>query len=312
MFQTPPTPLLGPEKLCIGEKIVSLRQYIKKFGAIYRGAPFPYRNSSGYMCPGPLDPASSANYPYGLNSIKIDPAYFGVKTLSLPDEQTAIMPTATNLATGQATTTATFPVGLRLETNSPLNYISYLYRFWRGSKRYKVFYPATGKVNTTGGFLGATSSLSMLQVANERVSTPVVVKRRTAIITNGDILPVSLESHRTLTTSPMLEHTVFPDLSGCVEFEVPYYSPYPISLIAEGTVADTDGPLISRSIVDVTSGFSPESLDVPVYTVASGSSPSAKYCMRTSLGEVRVFAAAGDDFSFGYLVGAPKIVRRLA
>jgi hypothetical protein len=97
-------------------------------------------------------------------------------------------------------------------------------------------------------------------------------------------------------------------VTGCVEFEVPYYSTVPISLVGEGILGDEVGTLINRSKINVIVGQDKNATDEPAWEFnGTDQYPVAPRCYRTSLGNIRVFTAAADDFSFGYMVGAPQL-----
>jgi hypothetical protein len=300
---------------CMGEKVTSLRQIIKRFGAYIRGESFPYRNTNGFCVSGPLDPNLQTNDQYGYNNLRIDPAYFGDKTNGLNPVNKSL---PISIDANGVVTAENFTVANTLDNNAPLHYVSYLYRFWRGSKRYKLFV-APSKRTTAG--VGAFSTVGTLpdydapdnvmrnvNFSEDRMKVPIVVKRERLLKTNGTIVPTDLTSHYSVLGGGMFEHTQYPDLNGIVEFEVPYYAPTPISLVGEGSLGSTNGILVQRAEVNITYGFTPDSLDTPAlsYGTAIGSL-SGRRVYRDSIGEFRLFTAAGDDFSFGYLVGAPGI-----
>lgn len=317
MFEAP-SAKMEPLASCIGERVTNLRTLTRRFGAYVRGTPFPYRRPEGVCAVGPYDPASSADYPYGYNNFRIDPAFFGIRT-------GGVVPLKKNFPTvidaDGTKQLAQFDVAYTLDNNTPLHYISYIYRFWRGSKRYKVFLsPPNVPKNACGAWavpsapLAAqpyeepTQTLRTVGTDAQRPMLPVIVKRERNLTENGTIFSTDLTSHHSVQAGGMFEHTLYPDLTGCVEFELPYYSTTPISLVCEGTLQDTNGLLVQRAIANVTYGGDPESLDSPIFTfIDEKQSPFANRVTRGSIGEFRLFTAAGDDFSFGYLVGAPTI-----
>jgi hypothetical protein len=300
---------------CIGEKVTSLRQLAKRFGAYIRGESFPYRNTNGFCVAGPLDPNLQTNDQYGYNNLRIDPAYFGDKTNGLNPVNKSL---PISIAPDGTITAENFTVANTLDNNAPLHYISYLYRFWRGSKRYKLFTAPQKRTTVSVGAFGISgltpdydapdNVMRNVGFSEDRTKTPIVVKRERILKTNGTIVPTDLTPHYSVLGGGMFEHTQYPDLNGVVEFEIPYYAPTPISLVGEGTLADTSGILLQRAEVNITYGFTPDSLDTPALTYQDGrGSLSGRRVYRDSIGEFRLFTAAGDDFSFGYLVGAPII-----
>ena len=106
---------------------------------------------------------------------------------------------------------------------------------------------------------------------------------------------------------------LYPDLNGTIEFEVPYYGQTPISLVGEGTILDDEGPLIRRSLVRIRRSEDPRGLDRPMYDYyndkAFALAENEKFAggIRNCFGAYTLYEAAADDFSFGYLIGAPRI-----
>jgi len=295
-----------PEAMCIGEKVTSLRQIIKRFGVVSRGTPFPYRTSVGFSPPGPAA-FSAPNEAFVVNGLVIDPCYFGEKGTTAPVPVQLQMPDSFNAA-GAAVSTSLTEIATDAPNNCPLFYISYLYRFYRGGKRYKVWFPSNYQTNALAQNVGTSSGRGFIS-SSERVARPVVVKRDDIIRTNGAIIGVDPLTSARFTPAPSFEHSVYPDLSGCIEFEDPYYSKMPISLVAEGTVVDEVGPLICRPRLEIVVGYNPTDDAIPAWSLGSSGSPTATLAYRQSIGAYRLMVAAADDFSFGYMVGPPTLIR---
>jgi len=316
------------EQLCIGEKITSLRQLIKRFGLTSMGDPFPYVNETGvsYSFPGPI-PMNSDKYLF--NKIRIDPAYFGETTTTASVQWQTIQYPVSRAADG-GLTDDTFNAVVQFPARCPLYYISYLYRFWRGSRRYKFATPATNGLRCTNQ--GQRPAYSYNTTRDEyatatdgfeydaiRPSDPLIVRRSTNIDENGILERPVLDTFTTTQSSSTFEHYVYPDLNGTIEFEVPYYAQTPISLVGEGKISNVDGPIIRRSKVDIMRSLNPKGLDRPMYAYYSDTVfPQSPILAAVDAGGVRncfgaynLYEAAGDDFSFGYLIGAPRI-RRVA
>lgn len=314
------------EQLCIGEKITSLRQLIKRFGLTSMGMPFPYKSETGigYAFPGPI-PLNNDDYLF--NAIRIDPAYFGeTSTTGSNQWQTIQYPSARD-ATGNLTL-AYFEAVVQPPARCPLYYISYLYRFWRGSRRYKFATPTTNGLRCTNqGMRPAyaydatredyATAVDGFEYDAIRPTDPLIVRRSTNIDENGSLDKPVLGTFTNEQTSSTFEHYVYPDLNGTIEFEVPYYAQTPISLVGEGTISDVDGPIIRRSKVDIMRSLDPKGMDRPMYAYYSDSafaqSPLTGTTdaggIRNCFGAYNLYEAAGDDFSFGYLIGAPRIRR---
>jgi hypothetical protein len=311
------------EQLCIGEKITNLRQLIKRFGLTSIGYPFPYKNdNSRYVFPGPI-PLNNDSYLF--NSIRVDPAYFGETSASGSIAIQQITYPESRAADGTISTDS-FNAVIQIPTRCPLYYISYLYRFWRGSRRYKMCTPQTNGLRCTNqGRRPAFDDTTTRDVYSAvfdgfeydaiRPSDPLIVRRSTNIDENGTLDKPVLSSFTGTQNSSTFEHYVYPDLNGTVEFEVPYYAQTPISLVGEGTISDVDGPIIRRGKVDVMRSLDPKGLDRPIYSYYNNTSfPQSPITTAVDFGGIRncfgaynLYEAAGDDFSFGYLIGAPRI-----
>lgn len=314
----------GAEELCMGEKITSLRQLIKRFGITSRGQPYPYKEvqSSQWSYPGPID---LSNDDYLFNEVALDPCYFGQATgILVVTAQNESLPLG--LALDGTITPADFTVANHYPTRCPLYYVSYLYRFFRGGRRYKMVNPATnGLKGTSFGFRAAVAAdadrteykqaADSFEYDSVRVQDPMIVKRDWKIIENGAIDGPAVGTFVTTDSTPVFEHYVYPDLNGTIEFEVPYYGQMPISLVGENTIADTEGPLVRRARVRVRRSEDPRGMDRPLYDYLAGKatpvSPASIFPggIRNCFGAYTLYEAAADDFSFGYLVGAPRITR---
>lgn len=314
------------EELTMGEKITNLRQLIKRFGVTSVGRPYPYRNVvNDIVCfPGPI-PLN--NDQFLVNEVLLDPCYFGEKSAGIaPRLQTKTLPVSRDLS--GAISTLDFVAGTIQPINCPLYYISYLYRFFRGSRRYKVqdavtsqikytslgFGPANTAANPANPFV---SSLTGYETERQRYQKPMIVTRDWRIIENGDVTAPQISAFVSTSDDPNFEHVIYPDLNGVLEFEVPYYAQTPISLVGEGNLASDEGPLIRRSKISLRRDRFPRGLDESSYgifdTLATpNNGPSGGPLsggIRNCFGAYTLLEAAGDDFSFGYLVGAPKISR---
>jgi hypothetical protein len=195
------------EQMTIGEKVTNLRQLIKRFGDFYRGEPFPYRQvaAAQYMPVGPYDPGNSGNDAFFFNSLVIDPAYFGEKNLGPNGTAvTANLPTAID-ATGLGITLEQTQIAEKMATNCPLHYISYLYRFWRGGKRYKIFFPDSNLAKG-GVFRVGSSTSDGITTQSTRFVHPVVVKRQGALTRNGVVAGVV---YNTLITNALEDRQTF-------------------------------------------------------------------------------------------------------
>lgn len=315
------------EELTMGEKVTNLRQLCKRFAPTTLGYSYPYKNnadSSQFVFPGPY-PLNTTDYLF--NQIEIDPAFFGAASTDAVDEQLVTLPTS-RLADG------TFEEGefralRRYWTSNPLHRISYLYRFFRGGKRYKVINPATNNVTSanSGWKLSSdaaedstlyTNQIDSIYIDGKRPADPIFVSRNWDIVENGALEKPQLTTFTAIDQNPLFEHMVYPDLNGVLEFEVPYYGQTPISVVGEGTLSSVDGPLVRRAKIYLRRSHDPNGLDKPIYQYAktnaqpfSNLGTKQQGGIREAFGGFTLLEAAADDFSFGYLVGAPKLQRLL-
>lgn len=312
--------MVGAEKLTIGEKISNLRQLIKRFTITSTGSAYPYFSDSlgRYCFPGPM-PLNNDQYLF--NQLTIDPGYYGTTNGSgSPIEQKVTLPVTRN-DDGTFVEDSDFVVSKIFPVQNPLQYVSYLYRFWRGSKRYKIVCPPSEEVSYSSmGFGPAQQAgdfvnrlVGMDVTSSDRPARPLIIRRTYPTIENGTLAPPTIGTFQTTDFQPTFEHMVFPDLNGIAEFEVPYYSQLPISIVGEGTIPGTSGPLLTRSKIKISRSLDPRGMDQPAYSAFDNAgylnSSAIDTGMRPCFGSYMLYEAAGDDFTFGYLVGAPFIKR---
>lgn len=314
------------EELCIGEKITNLRQLIKRFGLTSIGRPFPYMSTARdqFCFPGPI-PLNNDWYLY--NKIRVDPAFFGETIGTTWEPYQNVQYPFTRAANGTLAE-ASFEAVANVPTRCPLYYISYLYRFWRGARRYKFSTPCTNGLRPTmSGYRQTTTEISNRSsydfcldgFENDaiRPQDPLIVRRSANITENGLLKKPLLETFTATQSSPTFESYVYPDLNGTLEFEVPYYAQTPISLVGEGNISNVDGPIIRRGKVDIMRSLDARGMDKPMYQAYSNMSFPMSGSMgakddggvRNAFGAYNLYEAAGDDFSFGYLIGAPRIAQ---
>jgi hypothetical protein len=308
-----------PEQLTIGEKIVSLRSVIKRFckTAIGNSSPYPNLDRSDYSFPGPFPPTGSTLVtPY----VSVDPAFFGTNGTPYSNSRSPFFVTK-YFTDGETLTQGDAIAGYSFQSQALIHYLSYIYTFWTGSKRYKYFvgqnttqFPSTSLLrNADGSPFLTEDSLN----PRTRTQIPLRVYRDTQIFENGTIdSPFASTStgNSADRVDSKFESIVFPDLDGVLEFTVPYYARTPISLIAQGDTNSTRGLLVSRNKIQISKGFSSDDVIAPYFRF---STPVATYPVFTGrtvedIGAFCLYEAAGDDFSFGYLHGAPTLVNTRA
>lgn len=318
-FPTTPLTTTGFEELSIGEKITSLRQLIKRFCPIAYSYPFPYISQVGvnWVASGPIK-LDLNNDDHLFNQISLDPAYFG-KVDDHENEQQVSLPSYRG---SSGLIISSFPAIKRFRTSHPLYRISYLFRFYRGGVRYKIANPPTNSVSYTcygnrpargtgGPEVAYTSVIETQEVLPKRVEMPLYVSRDIAVIENGTPAEPAIDVFTVFDSMQKFEHYVYNDLNGTLEVEVPYYSSLPISVVSEGVLPDVDGPLVRRSMVRVRRSLDPRGMDTKTYEAYNDlDDPTAGFGsmgFRPTIGGAVIYEAAADDFSFGYLVGAPPI-----
>lgn len=319
-------PLAAP-KLTIGETITNLRCLIKRFGPIFDAYKAPYRRTDGsdskYSSMGPF-PAISQNIENAsVRTLQLDPAFFGDRADPNPVEQNLNVADASNNSLSQIVL-ASYPVGIGYQMAAPIHYISTLYRFYRGGRRYKIFFGDAHQVSNSAGALvplstekdtilpvaGNNGNLPTMNFSRARQANPLRIRYGANMLENGGISRPILTTNRTTENEAIFEHTVFPDLNGVAEFELPYYSTLPISVLSNTTYKKDAGPLCQRFAALVSNDFRETDNAEPYFSYTTNEvGPSSISSTINHFNNFRVYTAAADDFSFGFLVGAPKLVR---
>jgi hypothetical protein len=328
VFEAPPLSLTGFEQLSIGEKITNLRQVIKRFCLMNYSLPFPYLTGRATSLGAYIGAQDHESDTYLFNQITLDPAYFGQAVVTPDDVQTVIYPTSRSVTDGAITTEALNAM-IRFVSMHPLYRISYLFRFYRGGIRYKVIsIPsletrcASSATATTGvgSFVPYSTTSDSISVLPRRSALPTFAVRGTDVLQNGTVAKPELNTFLKLNNAQRFEHSVASDLNNVLEFEVPYYSSIPISVVTEGTLTDVDGPLVRRNKIYLRRSQDPRGLDTPISTYQDDlygpiirpdqdSTLSVGGVTRATFGGAYVYQAAADDFSFGYLVGVPSLIK---
>jgi len=316
MWSSPTMDFISPEENCIGDKVISLRPLIKRFGEVYRGRQFPYRDWLGFnvAISGPVHNSSRSLHWIGVT---IDPAFMGSKQVDMKENvdkdcytrTETVFPTTTPTSGSIIVRSGPMTVAEMMPPTNPLHYISYLYRFYRGGKRYKM---QTGHWEAAQQSSPGDSEMSTATSVESR-RVPVVVTRNTRSITNGPVNRYEPYSGLIPATSTgRFEHQAYSDLRGVIEWEVPYYSRIPISLVAEGELPDDEGPLNVRNEIIVHRGIANEDNEAPNLVKFQGTAPYDKLgntipfgWNKYYIGSYRLLEAAADDFSFAFLTGAP-------
>lgn len=293
------------EELTIGEKVNNLRQVIKRFSPTFKVLHNKRFSSNLNRCAVPFARITTTDG--NLNTLRIDPSYFG-------DNQGAVSNTFQNyslyvdfdpaLATG---TLDSAQVASYIPLNNLTNYISHIYRFYTGSRRYKLFFGEANKINYNNNVVSPVTNHIY-----ERDKQPYVVARSQQPVLNGAILkPQLINSQVNAIEVPTFSSVVYPDLNGCMEFEVPYYAQTPISIVGQGTITSNEGPLLERNYIFIQQGLGSDNSD---YTIMSSNGTVlftnfGGSAIRYPFNGCLLMEAAGDDFNFGYQIGSPSVKR---
>lgn len=228
--------------LCIGESVSNLRELTRRF------------------TPCALKVGSDENLsPLG---VIFDPAWFGSLVSDSIDSNVKVFD-------GQG-----IIAGAYTNCTAPIEYIAKIYRFWRGSRRYK---------GVSGNALSGDSTKQ--NFINQAYLSPVS-------FVNGNITPPTFFTDTQppedrYNINSVFSHFVDASTNRVVEITVPYYSDTPIQCVSDGTnFTNADSYCIRNKVV-----FS--------------NGPTAT----TTAKQMMYYMAAGDDFSFGYLIGAPLLKR---
>lgn len=237
----------SPEAHCIGEKIMSLRQLIKRFGTVEGGS-------------------------LTLNGLVVAPNTSASTDIVLAPFSQMIPPTG---------------VAAR-RFMSLLDYYYYIYGFWRGSMRYKMF-SETSSTTVPGVKSSFSWVVSMFSSIQDTMNQLVPLFANAPNQITATTLPAGVGF------SQASRIVVDPAVEGLVEFEVPYYN---ISHISPATQYSNTNR--AANIDDMLRGHIPP----VVVTLQARTTPNnTNNIISTSF-----YKAAGDDFSLMYLVGVPPLV----
>jgi hypothetical protein len=328
VFEAPPLSLTGFEQLSIGEKITNLRQVIKRFCLMNYSRPFPYLTGNTSDLGAYIGAVDHISNTYLFNQVVLDPAYFG-QASNTPDNVQSIVYPISRSSTDGSFSTERLNAMTRFVSSHPLYRVSYLFRFYRGGVRYKVVSipsletrcSSFAEASTaSGSIIPYSLSADSISVLPNRSTLPTLAVRGTDIIQNGIVSKPELNAFTAMNNMQRFEHSVPSDLNNILEFEVPYYSSIPISVVSEGTLTNIDGPLVRRNLIYLRRSQDPKGLDTPLSTYQDNiygpiirakqdSGASIGGVTRATFGGAYIYQAAADDFSFGYLVGAPALTK---
>lgn len=243
----------SPEALCVGEKITSVRQLIKRFGT------------------------SGVGVDLGAADDRIGLSPFSV----------VIPPTTTD----------------SVRRFTPLEYWYPLFAFYRGSMRWKLRPLQQSTVGTlvqqtTPNYPFVVKQFCSLQdsmnaVLNSWNSVPFVSRADNVVV-------VQNTSSIALAQSSTTE--IYPNLEGMIEIEVPYYNSSHITPTYYTPV--NTGPLVEPGVTfsKMFKGL------VPPQAVVISAAQNPSTTEEGNFLTVNHYVAAGDDFSFFYILGVPPLV----
>lgn len=173
---------------------------------------------------------------------------------------------------------------------TPLEYLSYLYRFYRGSFNFKAFVRSRTFNYTSGSLSLSVGESAQIRSVNELVTSPAfdIVLTESAI----DFGP---------TYGGAFTHTTFTDVNPTHEVNVPFYTGTGVLPIYGNGIATSGG-----IITDVpATNYNTLYLD---YESSATQTPNSG----ESRARLEIWQAGGDDMQFGWLVGPPRIARSAA
>lgn len=293
------------EELSIGEKITNLRQVIKRFSPTFRV--LQNKRSTANLNHIAIPFAKVTTTDGNLNTLRIDPSYFGDNQGSVSNTFQTYTLYVNFDPIASLGTPVSAQVASYITLNNLTNYVSHLYRFYTGSRRYKLFFGEALKINYNNSVAAPITTHTYT-----REDQPYVVSRSQQVNINGAILrPQLINSSNNAVDCPTFSSVIYPDLNGCMEFEVPYYAQTPISIVGQGTITDDEGPLIQRNYIFIQQGLNTDSSDYPLLST-NGSvifSNANGTVLRYPFNACLLMEAAGDDFNFGYQIGSPSVKR---
>lgn len=226
----------SPAALCVGEKIVSIRQLIKRFG-LADIAVLDTKAGSMVICPYRFKPPTPK-----------------------PDAESP-------------------------QFFTPLDYFYNIFAFYRGSLRIKIF---SSVEKLEGKFIESRvpSSWTVRMLTSIHESFHDMLKYSTSWMNEAQTDPAAIAQ-----TNPSTL-VVMPHLEGGVEFEVPYYN---VSHITPGTQFEEKAKISEARFLN--GGLPPNLLHIMCTdNLSEGKNVRAE-----------LYKAAGDDFSYHYLVGVPLL-----
>lgn len=233
----------SPEAACIGEKILSIRQLIKRFG------------------------------------------HFAGITTDGTNNTLIIAPFSVRQPPNVLTSTRSW---------SLFEYYYYLYGFWRGSMRLKIF-PTVFDNTVPPTFVPTSPNLnyivSMFTSVQDNFNT---LQQR---FTTGAPIQRTTGFGAAVNNMGQSRHVVTTNVEGCVEFEVPYYNPSHISPATLYTTTPIETTNVLRGHIP------PTIITAGIARAGSAPAPGAFEAI-----DHMAYRAPGDDFSFMYLLGTPPLV----
>jgi hypothetical protein len=330
-FPCPPTSLVGHHELSIGEKISNLRQVSRRFSPIASLPPYGNNPAKDGLPAYPyIGPVTAVNLTAVKDYVEIDPAYTGQLCPSITQEpltEYCIMPSA---RTNVGVQVKDYLIMKNYNT-CPSYYISHLFRFKRGAMRYKVMSRLNNTVDTRSSgwraaiattssddslYTQAFDSFNLSKGTNEQ---PLVGFLASRITSNGTYSQPITGSYGVNDNArlPTFEHVVYGNLNGVLEVEVPHSCSLPITVVGSGAISNDDGPLTERRKLIIANSFDGDSRFLPIHSYNSNEGfphmPNIEGTLQSFtapyIGGLDIYAATGDDFSYGFLVGTPPLAQ---
>lgn len=193
-----------------------------------------------------------------------------------------------------------------LKNVTPLDYFSWIYRFYRGSTRFKIgcsTRPAHTmfQYKANDGLGVEVPGVGIVPATDNPEVYVATANAATSLPASGSILSSDTVKPPIVYSNANFSHRQFVNLNPFIEVTAPYYSNVPILPITapDGTA------LQDISYNALVFGYDGNNLVDVNWDEASGTYKQVS--ITSPRADVSYFVAAGDDFQMGWLVGAPYL-----
>lgn len=296
------------EVLTVGEEVLSLRQLTRRFTDYVKIYPVSLWSSGVFPDRVPaLVPYRDAGDTgaYAVPAlVELDTAFFGTRYPNLATSTTARKQeflSAPCPGQGDPVNPINMTVGEYTGT-SLLHLISHLYRFYTGGTRYKFLPGPQVDMSNAPAYYGESWGMVPVQgPPHGQILSAVLAASGTALAPQVPTVSAFQYLPRN-----RFEHVVRVDLNGFLEIEAPWMNTIPFGVVNSLEAGSTTyGYVNERNIVGIQKGSGGTMADDQIPEPATYGALFFRY--QVPLNNYSVKVAGGDDFTFGYLVGAPCV-----